>query len=1138
MNKNFVKNTWASVLLPKFTSVRPYIFVLFTVVFVLSAQAKAQMISLVVNNARVETLLQQITDKYSLHFLYADGLLASLKPVSIDVRNQPIDQVLQNVFKDTGIRYTKRGNNITLLKTRGQIKQDNIQVTGSVTDSTGAIIAGASVALKSRPEVGTLTDKNGKFILEVPRNSIIVVSYIGFSSREILVNAPGTYTVILETDATGVEEVVVVGYGKQKKAEVVSAISSVDGKSLQFATRSLSNNLAGQVSGLIAIQRSGEPGYDNSEFWIRGVSTFAGGTSPLVLVDGIPRSINDIEPEEIETFSVLKDAAATAVYGAEGANGVVIITSKRGRIAKPVISFRTEHSLSQPTRLPQFVNSADYLTLFNEALRNDGELPIYSDELIANYRNNIDPDLYPNTNWMDALLRDLTRNQRYTLNARGGTERTRYFVSGAYFAESGIFKDDPNNRYDTNIGVKRFNLRSNIDIDVTKTTMVSVDLSGQYLVNNYPGTGTGTIFRQMLITPPYVFPPIYSDGTIATFPQERDANMRNPYNMLMNSGYAKEWRSRIQSAVRLDQKLDVITNGLSYRGIISYDYDGDFSSRRTYDPSRYFATGRDEAGNLIFTRTFSGTEDMSEPVEGSSAVKHIYMESSLNYNNVFDRHTVGAMALFMQKESQYHNEALAFRKQGIVGRATYSYDGRYFIEGNFGYTGSETFAKGYRFGFFPALGVSYQLSNESFYPDAIKNYLTSVRFRVSMGRTGNDNTGGERFLYRPTFNMGAGGFNQGITNGGGSNGLGAGIVEGRFEAPYLSWEIEDKQNYGINLGLFNNRIEIVADYFKSERTGILLTRRTIPASVGFRAAPWENYGKVENWGVDGSINATHQAGAFNIGLRGTFTFARNKITEYDELPQPYPWMAWTGSRVSENTLFIAERLYTDNDFNITENPNGTKSYQLKEGIPTPTLGGRIGPGDIKYVDLNGDGLIDAFDQQRGVGNPATPEIVYGFGMNLEYKNFYISSFFQGVGNTSVLFGGNTPEGWYPFSWGVDQSNYRTFALDRWTEENPTDNVLMPRIHSSNTNSANNNRASTWWLRNGRFLRLKNVEIGYNMPKPLLERIKIQSARIYAMGHNLAVWDEIKHWDPETGNSNGGLNYPLPRMFTFGLEFTF
>lgn len=1018
-------------------------------------------------------------------------------------------------------------------------QNDKLKVSGIVNDEKGELIIGASIIVKGTL-TGITTDIDGHYELEIPsKDAILTVSYLGYLPQEVKVNGRKYINITLQEDAQQLEEVVVVGYGSQKKSSVVVAMNSVKPSDISAPTRNLTNSLAGQVSGLIAVQRSGEPGYDDAEFWIRGVSTFAGGKSPLVLVDGVPRKMNDIEPDEIETFSVLKDAAATAVYGAEGANGVVLITTKRGKNEKPKITFKTEHSFSQPTRLPEFVGSADYMSLFNEAMRNDGEPDQFSADLISKYRNNEDADLYPNSDWIDLLLKKTTTNHRYTLNVRGGSNKAKYFVSAAYYNESGLFKGSPTKRYDTNIGVERFNLRSNIDMEISPTTMVTVDLAGQYMITNYPGTGTPQIFRSMLITPPHCFPAVYSDGTVATYDQERDSNMRNPYNLLMNSGYAKEWRTGVQSKVGIDQKLNFVTQGLSAKLNISYDYDGVFTSRRAYNPSRYHATGRDEEGKLMFNKIVSGDPDLKDPTTGSSSVKKVYVDFSLNYQRTFDNlHEVGGMLLYMQRETQNHDNALAFRKQGLIGRATYAFDSRYFIEGNFGYTGSETFAKGHRFGFFPAVGMAYYISNEHFYPENLSRIMPKLKLRASIGKTGNDNTGGSRFLYRPTFKMDAGGFNQGIGPDGGLNGLGNGIQEQRFEAPYLSWEIENKQNYGFDLGFWDNKIQLTADYFNSERTGILLQRKTVPELGGFRTSPWENFGKVANHGIDASLEANHKVGNVKIGMRGTFTFARNKVLEYDEIPQKYPWMNVTGTRVDENTLYIADGLYTDNDFITTANANGTNSYKLKPELPQPSLGGLIGPGDIKYKDVNGDGVIDNYDRIRGVGNSSVPEIVYGFGVNLEYKGFYVSAFFQGTGNCSVLLGGAESQGWYPFSWGVDQSNYRTFALDRWTEENPSQNVLMPRLHKSNANNANNRVASTWWLRNGSFLRFKNMEVGYQIPKKALQKIRFESARIYVMGYNLAVWDDIKFFDPEAGNANAGLNYPLPRTFSVGVDFTF
>ena len=1018
--------------------------------------------------------------------------------------------------------------------------EQSFTLTGTVFDEFNEPVPGANVYVKDKPGVGVTTDIDGKYHLKVSIYDIIVVSFLGYENFEQrLTKKLDDLKVTLKPSTEHLDEVVVVGMGTQRKVSVAGAITTMEPAQLEVPATNIVNTLAGRVAGVIGVQSSGEPGKNISEFWVRGIGTFGASSGALVLIDGLEGDLSQVDAADVESFSVLKDAAATAVYGSRGANGVVLVTTKRGRVEKAKISFKTEHTISSPTRLPEFVGSADYLSLYNEALRNDGEGPQFSDELIAHYRNNDDPDLYPNTNWIDELLRKNTFSHRYTLNVRGGTEKAKYFVSGAYYNETGLFKNRPNGIYDTNIGIDRFNLRSNIDMAVSSTTTVGVDLAMQYLINNYPGTGTSTIFRSMLITPPYAFPAVYSDGTVATYAQERDANMRNPYNLLMNSGYAKEYRTGIQSKVNVNQKLDFITKGLSANLNVSYDYDSEMIIRREYNPTRYHATGRDELGQLIFSTVVSGNPDIQDPKNSAtSATKKIYIDASINYKRTFGKHDVGAMLLYMQKETQQHNVPLPFRKQGFVGRATYGYDGRYFIEGNFGYTGSEAFAEGNRFGFFPAIGAAYYLSNESFYPEVIKKVVNKLKLRASVGRTGNDKTGRERFLYRPTFTTNAGGFTQGIGDTGGTNGIGNGIVEGRFAAPYLAWEIEDKQNYGFDLGLFDNRIDIIFDYFRSERRDILLQRRTVPQLGGLRQDPWQNFGKVRNQGIDMSMNLNQQIGKLKLSARGTFTFTRNKILEYDELPQKYGYQAVTGTRVSENTLYIADRLYTEDDFIVSTNANGLKTYKLRSELPRPTLGGLIGPGDIKYVDVNGDGVIDSYDQVRGVGNPSTPEIIYGFGLNAEYKGFYASIFFQGAGNTSVLLGGATSEGWYPFSWGVDQSNYRTFALDRWTENNPSQDVIIPRLHKNNANNANNRVASTWWLRNGSFLRLKNIEFGYQLPKKFMDKIGFEAARIYIMGYNLAVWDDIKYFDPEAGNANAGLNYPLPRTFTLGLDFTF
>lgn len=1055
------------------------------------------------------------------------------------------------IFNEKGIRFIKNAKvlctmmlvalflSVGMGSAYSQNTEQRKRVTGTITDPDGELLVGATVQI-SNTSGGTITNIDGIYVVDVRDSDVLTISYVGFVTQNVQVSGRTTIDIVLQPDIQMFEEVVVVGYGTQKKGGMVSSVSSISSKELMVPTSNLTNNLAGQLAGLISIQRSAEPGRDDAEFWIRGISTFKGGSTPLILVDGIPREISNIEPDEIETFTVLKDAAATAVYGAEGANGVILVTTKRGTISKPKISFRAEYSIATPQRLPDFVDSWEYLELANEALYNDGQDPYKLQSEIDMYRNRVDNDLYPNTNWMNELIDNTVNNQRYTMTFRGGAENAKYFVSMAYLQQDGVFKENPMGKYNSDFGFQRYNLRSNIDLKVSKTTNLSVNLSGQYINKRTANRSADDVFSFMLHTPSYMFPAIYSDGTLSTYPQQSDANNRNPFNMLYNQGYRKEFATKIQGSVGLDQDLSFITPGLTLNGKIGLDYDNNLSTLRNYWPSLYNATGRDAEGNLVFNTSVSGSPELVDPTfttDASKAYRKIYIEGSVNYSRLFnDVHRVGAMLLYMQKENQQHNVVLPYRKQGIVGRVTYSYDDRYSIEANFGYTGSETFAKQNRFGFFPAVGVSYYISNEKFYTEAIKQVMNSAKVRLSYGRAGNDDTGTDRFLYRATFATDGYNFMQGIGSSGGTNGWGAGIYDQRFVNNNIHWEIESKRNIGIDLAFLNNKIELTADYFNNLRTDILLERNTIPSTAGFHVKPWENYGKVKNWGVDASLNARHKFGDVNVSARGTFTFARNKILEYDELPQEYPWQEVTGTRVGERYVYLAERLYTEDDFIPTQNSNGTYSYELKPGLPSVALGGILGPGDIKYVDKNNDGIIDSKDKVRGVGHPYNPEINYGFGFNVEYKGFYISTFFQGTANTTILLseGNNT---FWPFNWGIDKSNYRKDFLDRWTAEDPRQDVLMPRLHVGYANNVNK-EPSTWWLKNGNFLRFKNLEFGYSVPKKFSNKLKLDAARVYLLGHNLHVWDHFKLWDPEMGNRNKGNSYPMSRTFTLGLELNF
>lgn len=1040
--------------------------------------------------------------------------------------------------------------------------QDKMRVTGTVTDSSGSTLSGVAVTVQNTT-IGTTTNNDGLYVIDVNSNQVLRFSLPGYITQDVAVNGRSEINVVIQDDTQKFEEIVVVGYGKQKRAAMVSAVTSVSAKELSMPTSNLTANLSGQLAGLISVQRVAEPGRDEAEFYIRGMASYAGAaaTKPLILVDGVPRKIGDLEADEIESFSILKDASATAVYGAEGANGVVLVTTKRGLISKPKISFRAEYSLASPQRVPEFVDSWQYLELANEALLHDREAPYNPfsnftlEETIEKYRSGEDRDLYPNTKWTEELISNIVQSQRYTLGFRGGAENAKYFVSLGFYDQGGVFKKNPFSVYDSDFGFQRYNLRANVDLKVSKTTNMTVDLSGQLTNKLSTIRSTDEIYEFMLYTPPHLFPAVYSDGTLASFAVYGDGNNRNPFNLLYNEGYLKEWNARLQTNVTLTQDLKFITQGLNLNGKVSFDYDGSMMTRRRYNPFNYNAKQRDENGDLIYVAsTGPGTEGFTSQTFDPEIVgdlpynRKIYIEGSLNYGRTFGRHDVSAMILYTQKEEQTRSPILPTRKQGIVGRATYSFGNRYFLEANFGYTGSHQFAKGHRWGFFPAVGVSYFLSNEQFYPEAVRKVMSTFKIRLSYGRTGNDKIDGSsnNFLWRSTYTLNSGfHWYQGFKDNAPSKGIGDGVRDSRPSNYDLGWEIEVKRNIGLDLGFWNNNIEISADYFNNRRSGILDERVTISNLVGLHANPFMNNGIVDNWGVDASLNARHKFGDWLVSARGTFTFARNKIIERDETPYVYEYQSIIGYRVNERLIYIAERLYTEDDFIKTPYPNGYK-YTLKPGLPSVTLNGNdyIGPGDIKYLDYNNDGVIDTHDRVRGIGYTHYPEINYGFGFNVDWKGIYVSVFFQGVANTSIMMSQSGSQGAVdyqtynvvsPFSWGVEKSNFRTMFLDRWTQDNPSQDVLMPRIHTRYDRNINK-EANTWWLKNGNFLRLKNLEIGYSLPKRITDKMGMDNFRVYMLGNNLYLWDHLKIWDPEQGQNNGGMKWPMSRTFTFGVDF--
>ena len=1123
------------------------------------AQSGTEKISISFQNIPLKEAIQQIEKASNYVFFYDATEVNTEQSVSLNAQNEEIRLAIRRMFEPTDISFNFQKNQILLEKKKlveTTKKGAEKTISGVITDQQGEPIIGATVTIKGTV-TGVLSDIDGKYSLNAREGETLEFRYIGYNSIEQKVKKGNVMNITLAESNINLDDVVIVGYGSQKKESVVSSVNSIKPSEIAIPARSLNNTLAGQIAGVIAIQRSGEPGNDDADFWIRGQSSYAGGTSPLVLVDGVPRSMSDIDVDEIESFTVLKDAAATAVYGSEGANGVVLITSKRGRAQKTVVTFNAQYSIATPTRMPELMNSADYLSMWNEASWNDANNPDwtnymtnqapYSSDELNMYRSGVDPDLYPNSIWTD-LLSKHTENQRYTINFRGGSEKTRFFVSGAYYQENGIFKSNPLDNYDANIGLKRYNLRSNVDMDITPTTKLSVDMSGQYKTQNNPGNTSDQIFKHIVLFPTHLVPFLWSDGTAAVCSTDADGRY-NPYNLLNYSGYSKGWSAALQTKATLKQQLDFITKGLSIQGSISFDADYSSTRKRTMSPDKYTVSGRNEDGSLNKSLFAEGSPLGDVAFSATSGTKKIYIEAQLNYARTFGKkHDVTGVLVYNQKETEYQGskkadgndnigglKLLPYRKQNIVARGTYTYDGRYVLEASFGATGSENFAQGNRWGIFPAVGGAWNIHAEKFMQkDNILNILNKLRLRASYGITGNDNTGSDRFVYRElltdsgSMNLG---LNQG-TNGGPTKDWGR-IYENTFAAPSLTWEIEKKANFGIDMGLFRGRVDITADYFSNRRENILIERVTIPTATGFRNNPWQNFGITTNKGVDASLVVKHNVGDWNFSGRGNITYAVNKIIEKDEIPQAYPWLAQSGTSIGVNKIYVAEGLFTNDDFNISQNSDGSYNYQLKDGIPT--YDANVKPGDIKYKDLNGDGTINDNDQTYYSGiYPNNPQIVYGFGVNVQYKGIYAGIFFQGVGKASTNLKANTSY-FVPFANGKDQSSARAEAVNHWSANNPDNtNVLYPRLHTNEY--ANNTLNSTWWYQDGSFLRLKNVELGYQFDKRLVQKWKMQNLRVYVQGSNLAVWDHIKMWDPEIGNS--GAKYPLNSTWTLGLDVTF
>ena len=1047
-----------------------------------------------------------------------------------------------------------------------------VRVEGTVSDGTGPL-AGVTVSIKEGTNLG-ITDANGRYSIDVAVNVTLVYNYVGYDRIEkritaVTPNAQKVYVLNVVMEQLGgeeIEDVVVVGFGTQKKGSLVSSITTINPKELKGPTSNLTTMMAGRISGMIAYQQSGEPGADNADFFIRGLGSFgAGKVDPLILVDGIESSPTDmarLQPDDIEAFSVLKDATAAAVYGARGANGVILITTKTGAAGKTKFSFRAENRMSSNTRNFQFADNIRYMELANEAALTRNPLAIlpYIQTKIDRTAAGDDPLLYPNNNWIDMLIKDYTFNQGYNINASGGGERARYYVAGTYNIDNGVLKVDGRNNFNNNIKLKNYSIRTNVDLKLTPTTDAAIKVYGQfddysgpvgsYDENNNRIHGGQHIFRSAIWSNPVMFPAVYP-ASFSPYTEHplfggavsglgSTSLLTNPYAEMVR-GYEVYKTSTLQPQLELKQDFSFITPGLSARAmgyLKRYSY---FNVVRQYNPFYYRSYLNPVTGEIDLSVLNDGGPNSigvtgSEYLNYSEGDKNLdsrmHMEASVNYAQRFGKHDVSGMLITILSSYQTGNagsvqSSLEQRNQGLSGRFTYGYDDRYLAEFNFGYNGSERFASGYRFGFFPSFGLAYRVSNEKFF-ESLHNTINDLKFRGSFGWVGNDQIGRreDRFFYLSEVNLNDGAY--GAVFGENSFYYRPGVSISRYANNLITWEKSRQINLGMDMSLFNNSTEIIVDAFHQKRYNILEPRSFLSPTMGLMGGtPQANTAEAESKGLDASINYNKSfSQAWWATLRANFTFATSKILKRDELdyPENMSYLYRTGHSVAQTFGLIAERLFVD-DVEVANSPQQFGTYM---------------GGDIKYRDMNGDGSITLNDMVP-IGWPTTPEITYGFGGTVGYKDFDLSLFFQGSARSSFFI---NPENISPFvlNGGAQNGLLSVVEESHWSEDNRDAYAFWPRLSpqfvQNNTLrfGPNEQYQSTWWMRNGTFLRLKNVEIGYNLPTEKSRRFGVNRFRMYLSGSNLWVWSKFKMWDVEMGGK--GLGYPVQSVYNVGILVDF
>ena len=1085
----------------------------------------------------LEQFVAAVQSQSDYSFFYKDNEINANTRISVDVKDASIEDLLASAFRGTEIAYRVQGRQIVLTKRPAAVARQtrNLNVKGMVTTTGGEPLVGVTVTVAGTT-TGTLTDVDGWYTITVPsRESVLEFRYVGYQTREAVVGNRTMLDVAMETATTELESVVVVGYGQQKKATLTGAVASIDMQDIKTPSPNLSNSLQGKISGVISVQSSGEPGYDNSTFTIRGIGSFVNNSSnaPLIIVDGVQREdansfntgvFNNIDPEDIASISLLKDASATAVYGAKGANGVLIITTKRGVSGKPRLSIKVESGLTSFTKKPEMLNGVDYMTLYNEARRNSGLSEVYSREDILITKSGLDPYIYPSVDWMEEVYKTFSSVTNAHINVTGGGEAVRYYVSASFYDQEGQYKVEANG-YNPNLSYRRYDFRSNVDANLTKTTLLQLNIGAMLVDARYPGISSGNLWYHTLSTSPVAFPTRYPNGSWAGPTPTGGAN---PLDKVQNSGYTNEFRPTVQSVFTINQKLDFVTPGLNAYARFSFDSYSQFSNHRRGRVDLYNASGRDSEGNIIYgTPTQTATEFLDYS-SGSSGEYALYIEGNVSYDRTFGDHSLSGMVLYNMRNRRVSTagdaiSSIPFRNQAIAGRLSYGYKEKYLVEVNASYTGSENFAPGHRFGFFPAVSGGWVVSNESFFEPA-KRVLDYLKVRASYGLVGNDNIGaGGRFGYLTQIDYGSGyGFGQ---YGSYVNTIQTNVIG----TENLTWEKSYKTNIGIELGLFD-KLDITVDYFKERRKDILIQRASLPDFTGFSGMSiYANMGEMDNKGFDANIEYNQHFGQVGLRLYGNVSYSSNKIVFQDEAPTRYDYMRSTGTQYGEFMGLIADGLFSADEI----------------ATALPQFGQTPKPGDIKYRDLNNDNVIDSYDRTY-LGKSWFPAWSYGVGFNVNWHNFDLSLFFQGVADVAIMangsgiYGGSlgvSGAGVVPFS-GTGQypNNVLAKALDRWTEENPRQDAWYPRLAIGETTDTNNYRNSTHWMKDGSYVRLKQAALGYTITTPKLTKAGISHLYVYLSGQNLLTFSKFKVWDPELGSN--AASYPLNRTVTLGIRAQF